>query len=214
MASGDERWRDEAARVVTAAGFDLEDFSVVSAGRRRLVRVVVDADSGFVLDAAADLSRQLSAAYDDLDAVQGGTAPAYTLEVTSPGIGRPLTEPRHFQRARGRLVSLTRTDGRAEQVRVLGVTDDGVDVLTGPSGTTRARIALDEISKAKVDVEFAAPSAAVTALLAADPRTAPVVSRAEADADGLDSSDGEDDGDGTEATAVDTDEDPVREEDR
>jgi ribosome maturation factor RimP len=74
---------------------------------------------------------------------------------------------------------LTRSDGRAEQVRVLGVTGDGVDVLTGPTGTTPAHIAFDDIAKAKVDVEFSAPSAAVTALLAADPRTASVVSRAE-----------------------------------
>ena len=198
MASGDERWRDEAERVVTAAGFDLEDFSVVSAGRRRLVRVVVDSDSGLGLDLAADLSRQLSAAYDDLDAAQGGTAPAYTLEVTSPGIGRPLTAPRHYHRARGRLVSLTRADGREEQVRVLGVTGDGVDVLTGRGGTTPGHIAFDDISKAKVDVEFSSPSAAVTALLAADPRTAAVVSRAEADADALDITDVEDDQDPAE----------------
>jgi len=201
MASGDERWRDEAERVVTAAGFDLEDFSVVSAGRRRLVRVVVDSDSGVGLDVAADLSRQLSVAYDELDAAQGGTAPPYTLEVTSPGIGRPLTSPRHFHRARGRLVLVTRADGRSEQVRVLGVTDDGVDVLTGPSGTTPGHLAFDEIGKAKVDVEFAAPSAAVTALLAADPRTAPVVSRTTADVDAFDPTDAygtDDDDDGEE----------------
>jgi ribosome maturation factor RimP len=210
MASADERWRDEAERVVTAAGFDLEDFSVVSAGRRRLVRVVVDSDSGVGLDVAAELSRALSAAYDDLDEAQGGTAPAYTLEVTSPGIGRPLTAPRHFQRARGRLVSLTRADGRAEQVRVLGVTDDGVDVLTGPAGTTRGHIAFDDISKAKVEVEFAAPPAAVTALLAADPRTAAVVSRAEADAEALESSESGD----TEGTDLEADDDSDREDDR
>jgi hypothetical protein len=78
---------------------------------------------------------------------------------------------------------------------VLGVTDDGVDVLTGRGGTTPGHIAFDDISKAKVDVEFSSPSAAVTALLAADPRTAAVVSRAEADADALDITDVEDDED-------------------
>ena len=78
--------------VVQAAGLDLEAVRVTAAGRRRLLRVVVDGDHGVSLDDAATLSRQLSAALDSV-AVMGEFP--YTLEVSSPGVDRPLTDPRH-----------------------------------------------------------------------------------------------------------------------
>ena len=177
MSSGEHGWREVAQRVAGEAGYDLEDFAVVAAGRRRVVRVVVDSDDGVALDAAAEISRALSAAFDELDAAQGDTEPPYTLEVTSPGIGRPLTEPRHFRRARGRLLAVTLTDGTSVQARVLGTTDTGVDVLGGRTGTEPAHLPFDRIGRAKVEVEFSPPSAAVTALLAADPRTAEFAAR-------------------------------------
>jgi len=94
------------APVVSATGHDLEDVNVTSAGRRSLVRVVVDADGGVDLDAVAEVSRVVSEALD-ADA-PGGPAFAgpYVLEVTSPGVDRPLTEPRHWRRAVGRLVQV------------------------------------------------------------------------------------------------------------
>ncbi len=85
--------------VVTAAGMDLESVRVSAAGRRRLLRVVVDSDHGVSLDDAAVISRQLSAALDTV-AVMGDLP--YTLEVSSPGVDRPLTDPRHWRRAVGR----------------------------------------------------------------------------------------------------------------
>lgn len=183
MASGEQRWRELAERVAGDAGFDLEEFSVVTAGRRRVVRVVVDSDTGVALDAAAELSRALSEQFDaaEENGQSLGSAP-YTLEVTSPGIGRPLTQPRHFRRARARLLSLTKVDGQTLSVRVLGTTDDGVDLLGGKSGTDPLHLRFDEIAKARVEVEFGAPSAAVAALLAADPRTADVLARSAQDA--------------------------------
>src|SRR5439155_892857 len=72
-----------------------------SARRRRLLRVVVDADGGVDLDNIALVSREASARLDDTGAM--GEAP-YTLEVSSPGVDRPLTQPRHWRRAVGRLV--------------------------------------------------------------------------------------------------------------
>jgi ribosome maturation factor RimP len=87
--------------VVRAAGLDLESVRVGGAGRRRLLRVVVDADGGVDLDAIALVSREASARLDDTGAM--GEAP-YTLEVSSPGVDRPLTQPRHWRRAMGRLV--------------------------------------------------------------------------------------------------------------
>jgi len=90
--------------VVSARGMDLETVRITAIGRRRLLRVVVDADGGVSLDDITLISRVLS---DELDANGAmGEAP-YTLEVTSPGVERPLTEPRHWRRAAGRLVRAT-----------------------------------------------------------------------------------------------------------
>jgi ribosome maturation factor RimP len=88
--------------VVRAAGMDLESVRVSPAGRRRLLKLVVDADGGVGLDAIAEVSREVSARLDASGAM--GEVP-YTLEVSSPGVDRPLTEPRHWRRAQGRLVS-------------------------------------------------------------------------------------------------------------
>ena len=87
--------------IVRAAGMDLESVRVGSAGRRRLLRVIVDADGGVSLDDIALVSREVSARLDATGAM--GEAP-YTLEVSSPGVDRPLTLPRHWRRAVGRLV--------------------------------------------------------------------------------------------------------------
>jgi ribosome maturation factor RimP len=85
---------------------DLESVKVTTAGRRRLLRMVVDSDRGVSLDDAALASRELSAKLDASDVV--GDMP-YTLEVSSPGVDRPLTQPRHWQRAMGRLVRVPLT---------------------------------------------------------------------------------------------------------
>jgi len=179
MAAGEQRWRELADRIAREAGFDLEDFAVVNAGRRRMVRVIIDSDDGVALDAAAEVSRQLSAEFD-ADEEHGeaglGAAP-YTLEVTSPGIGRPLTEPRHFRRATGRLVAVTTAGDEQVTGRVLGITDAGVDLLAGKAGTETRRLSFDEITRAKVEVDFSGPSAAVAELLAADPRSAAFAAR-------------------------------------
>jgi ribosome maturation factor RimP len=165
MGSSDERRLRAVVEQVTArAGVDLEDLTVHAAGRRRIVRVVIDGDDGVSLDDAAAVSRAIS---DVLDADQDdpmGSAP-YALEVTSPGIGRPLTLPRHFRRARTRLVSITTTDGHALTGHVLDATDTGLALLTGKSGTDRVDVSFDTIARAKVEVEFSAPSAAVRELL-------------------------------------------------
>ena len=94
------------APVVRAAGLDLESVRIGSAGRRRLLRVVVDADGGVSLDDIALVSREASTRLDDTGAM--GEAP-YTLEVSSPGVDRPLTQPRHWRRATGRLVQVPLT---------------------------------------------------------------------------------------------------------
>jgi ribosome maturation factor RimP len=138
------------APVVTAAGYDLEDVTVTPAGRRTLVRVSVDADGGIDLDAVAEVSRLVS---DALDAETPGGATfagPYVLEVSSPGVDRPLTEQRHWRRNLHRLVSVavgeTRLDGR-----ISAVDDNGVTLLV--SGMPR-HVTWAELGPGKVQVEF------------------------------------------------------------
>ena len=137
--------------VVAKAGYDLEDITVTQAGRRIVVRVVVDADHGVSLDGIAELSRAVSAALDDVDTDGGLVARTpYTLEVTSPGVDRPLTEPRHWRRNVGRLVSV-RVDEQTVTGRVAGVDAVGV-TLTLDKGPRE--VPFDRLGAGKVQVEF------------------------------------------------------------
>jgi ribosome maturation factor RimP len=142
--------------LVSAAGYDLEDVTVTSAGRRSLVRVTVDADGGIDLDAVAVVSRIVSDALD-ADAENPNSpralAGAYVLEVSSPGVDRPLTEPRHWRRAVGRLVT-TQTDGSTITGRVLAV--DDIAVTLDVNDTLRP-VPWAALGRGKVQVEFSRP---------------------------------------------------------
>ncbi|MBB1246702.1 ribosome maturation factor RimP [Streptomyces durbertensis] len=149
-----ERLRGLLEPLAVERGLDLEDVVVTPAGKRRVLRVVVDSDEGVQLDTCAELSRAASAALDDSD-VMGG-AP-YVLEVTSPGADRPLTEPRHFRRAEGRLVWLRLHEGGELTTRLLAVDEDGLDTeVPGGKGrrSTPRRLEFAEIAKARVEIEF------------------------------------------------------------
>jgi ribosome maturation factor RimP len=94
--------------VVAGAGYDLEDLSVSRAGRRHVVRVIVGGETAVSLDAVADVSRAISVALDQVEETEGDiVAGEYQLEVSSPGVDRPLTLPRHWRRNVGRLVKVT-----------------------------------------------------------------------------------------------------------
>jgi ribosome maturation factor RimP len=149
--------------VVVSAGYDLEELVVTPAGRRSVVRVVVDRDEGVSLDDIADVSRAVSAMLDENDG-ELGRAP-YVLEVTSPGVDRPLTEPRHWRRNAGRLVAVAvGPAGSAEQVtaRVLEVDGDGVTLAVEAKGKpgakkrppTRRQVPWQELGTGRVQVEF------------------------------------------------------------
>jgi ribosome maturation factor RimP len=137
--------------VVARAGYDLEDVVVTPAGRRRLLRVVVDRDGGVSLDDVAELSRAASAVLDNSD-VMGATP--YVLEVTSPGVDRPLTEPRHWRRAAGRLVTATLRDGGRVTGRVVEATDEGVLLDRGEAAVM---LGYETLSRGVVQVEFNRP---------------------------------------------------------
>lgn len=143
--------------VVRAMGMDLESVRVTAVGRRRLLRVIVDADGGVSLDDIALASRELSARLDS--ASEMGELP-YTLEVSSPGVDRPLTEPRHWRRAVGRLVvaSITAQAGHsggngtaAVTGRVVGSNAGGV-TLDCDGVLREYRYA--ELGPGRVQVEF------------------------------------------------------------
>jgi ribosome maturation factor RimP len=144
---------------VSAIGFDLELLDVQQAGRRRLVKVVVDGEEGVGLDEIAEASRVVAAALDEHDHVLAGP---YTLEVTSPGTDRPLTQPRHWRRAKFRLVKVRQTDGHEFLGRVGRVTDETVQLLV--SGQLR-EVAHGSVERAVVEVEFRQPPVEELALL-------------------------------------------------
>jgi len=153
---------------VTAAGYDLEELVVRPAGQRSVVRVVVDRDQGVSLDDVAELSRALSELLDAEDEALGRSP--YVLEVTSPGVDRPLTAPRHWRRNVGRLVTVAvGPDGSAEQVtaRVLRVEGDGVVLAVEKGGTKKGQVrkavgertvAWAELGEARVQIEFTRPA--------------------------------------------------------
>jgi ribosome maturation factor RimP len=149
--------------VVGAAGYDLEDLVVTPAGRRSVVRVVVDRDAGVTLDDIAEVSRAVSEVLDRNDDGMGRTP--YVLEVTSPGVDRPLTEPRHWRRNTGRLVTVAvGPAGSTETVtgRITAVDGAGVTLAVEAKGkpgakkrppTTR-QVPWVELGSGRVQVEF------------------------------------------------------------
>ncbi|WP_181777742.1 ribosome maturation factor RimP [Amycolatopsis pittospori] len=150
------------AEAVKAAGFDLDSFEVQQAGRRQLVKVVVDGDDGVGLDEVASISRAVSAVLDENEHV---LASAYTLEVTSPGLDRPLSVQRHWRRAKFRLVKVTPAEGAAFIGRV------------GHAGEKSARVLVDgeirdvgyaSVAKAVIEIEFKQPPAEDLKLLETD----------------------------------------------
>ena len=143
-----QRLRETLEPVVAAAGYDLEDVTVTAAGRRSVVRVVVDRDGGVDLDAVADVSRAVSDALDARDVM--GEA-AYTLEVSSPGVDRPLAQPRHWRRSVGRLVRVPLRDGGELTGRV--VEADDATVRLDVDGERR-QVSYDALGTGKVQVEF------------------------------------------------------------
>jgi ribosome maturation factor RimP len=120
--------------VVHALGMDLESVKVTTAGRRRLLRMVVDSDGGVSLDDAALASRELSVKLDASDVM--GDLP-YTLEVSSPGVDRPLTEPRHWQRAVGRLVRVPPAAGAGQAKSAAGHVKANTGKATAGAGAGR-----------------------------------------------------------------------------
>jgi ribosome maturation factor RimP len=149
------------APLAESAGYDLEDVQVTPAGSRRLVRVLVDRDGGITLDDVAVLSRDLSTALDAPEAIAVmGNAP-YVLEVSSPGVDHPLTLPRHWRRAIGRLVTVSVSGAGALTARVTATDGESVTFVR-EDGKAQHEVVhpLSALGKGAVQVEFSRPGAA------------------------------------------------------
>ena len=143
-----ERLIEELTPPLLANGFDLEAVEVTPAGRRRLLRVAVDKDGGVTMDEIAEATKQVSALLDSSDVM--GEQP-YTLEVTSPGVDRPLTLPRHWRRNAGRLVKVDLQSGGSLTGRILDCGEDDAELETDEG---RRTVTFAEVGKARIQVEF------------------------------------------------------------
>jgi len=134
---------------VTRAGFILEDVTVTPVGKRRLVSVVVDCENrNPSLDEVTVVSKEVSSILDSYSLM--GDMP-FTLEVTTPGVDRPLTELRHWRKNVGRLVKITPVTGEKYVARIIAVNPR--DVVLESQGK-EINVPFADITRAQIEVEF------------------------------------------------------------
>ena len=148
--------KDQISELVTPAvsdqGFYLEDVHVATPGSHRIVTCIVDGDASLNLDQVTTVSRVISELLDEA-AFMGETP--FTLEVTSPGVDRPLTQPRHFAKNIDRLLKIVKLDGSEVTGRILSNTDHDVTLtVTVKKETLEQTVSLNEIKRAVVEIEF------------------------------------------------------------
>jgi ribosome maturation factor RimP len=138
------------------AGYEIEDVVIDARARPPRITVIADGDTALDMDTIAALSRSASSLLDAVKSIEG----RYVLEVSSPGVDRPLTNEKHFRRARGRKIELALSDGTQVTGRVGEMRDDTLSLVVHDD---RARdwtvrpISLDDILKAVVQVDFSPP---------------------------------------------------------
>ncbi|CAN2208424.1 ribosome maturation protein RimP [Candidatus Nanopelagicaceae bacterium] len=148
--------KDQISELITPAlqkaGYFLEDVNLVSPGQHRIVTVIVDGETGLNLDQVTVASKLVSELLDEASFM--GETP-FTLEVTSPGIDRPLTLPRHFAKNVDRLLKVTKNDGVVITGRIRSNTQHDVTLeVTEKKEVKEVVIALAEIKRAMVEIEF------------------------------------------------------------
>jgi ribosome maturation factor RimP len=149
LAAARARVRAVIEPVVAAAGYDLEDVGISRAGRRHVLRVLVDTDGGISLDDVAVVSREISNALDAAEEAQGEVlAGEYQLEVSSPGVDRPLTEPRHWRRNVGRLVAVDGLTGRLTAADDEGIVLDDREIPYADLGAGKVQIEFKRLDEA------------------------------------------------------------------
>jgi ribosome maturation factor RimP len=140
--------KEQVAAVITPAiealGFYVEDISITSAGRRSMLTVIVDGDTHLSLDQVTVATKAISEIVENLPTL--GNNP-FTLEVTSPGLDRPLTKPRHWRKNKDRLIKIVLNDGKEITGRIKDSTDDEVIV-------DEQKVAFIDIKRATLEIEF------------------------------------------------------------
>lgn len=142
---------DAITPVVDAAGLFLEDVHMASPGNRRVVTVVVDGTVNLNLDEVTAITKEISAILDESDFM--GTTP-FTLEVSSPGVDRPLVLPRHWQKNINRIVRSVMVNGEVVTGRVDVVHDESVCVIVEGKTPHKIELPFVEIKRAQVEIEF------------------------------------------------------------
>ena len=148
--------KDQISELVTPAvsdqGFYLEDVHVATPGSHRIVTCIVDGDASLNLDQVTTISRVISELLDEASFM--GEMP-FTLEVTSPGVDRPLTQPRHFAKNIDRLLKIIKLEGSEVTGRILSNTDQDVTLTVAvKKETIEQTVSLSEIKRAVVEIEF------------------------------------------------------------
>lgn len=148
--------KDQISELLTPAlqqaGYILEEINLVTPGQHRIVTVIVDGESALNLDQVTEASKIVSALMDEAEFM--GESP-FTLEVTSPGIDRPLTLPRHFAKNITRLLKVTKTDGAVVEGRLTESSDSDITIaVTTKKETSDVVVAIADIKRAIVEIEF------------------------------------------------------------
>jgi ribosome maturation factor RimP len=130
--------------IIEASGNYLEELTITSAGKVKILTVIVDSDSHLNLDQITAVTKEISEIIETLEQLGDN---AFTLEVTSPGIDRPLTKPRHWRKNFDRLVKITMTSGQDIQGRIGEATE--TTVLVGDQ-----KVSLEDIKRAVLEIEF------------------------------------------------------------
>jgi len=140
--------KEQVAAAITPAieslGFYLEDINITSAGKRSMLTVIVDGDSHLSLDQVTVATKAISEIVENLPTL--GNNP-FTLEVTSPGLDRPLTKPRHWRKNQDRLIKIVLNDGKEIKGRIKDSTETSVTV-------DEQIINFADIKRATLEIEF------------------------------------------------------------
>jgi len=140
--------KEEISAAITPAlsdlGFYLEDITITSAGRRSMLTVIVDGDTHLSLDQVTVATKAISEIIENIQSL--GQAP-FTLEVTSPGLDRPLTKPRHWRKNIDRLVKIVLLDGKEIKGRVKDATEISATI-------DEQVIKFSDIKRATLEIEF------------------------------------------------------------
>jgi ribosome maturation factor RimP len=140
--------KEQVAAVITPAiqalGFYVEDISITAAGRRSMLTVIVDGDTHLSLDQVTVATKVISEIVENLPTL--GNNP-FTLEVTSPGLDRPLTKPRHWRKNKDRLIKIVLNDGKEITGRIKDSTEADVTV-------DEQNIKFADIKRATLEIEF------------------------------------------------------------